>query len=172
MANTSSTVRAHALLFAGAALAVGLLAGCTAAPSASGPSDSTSSDAGSSGTSTDSPATSSTPKPPAAFRADGTALQNEAFFKSTVRAVLQKNHDSGGKPIVDALVKAGFAKKTLEVTPDKTSVGLDADNIEFSAKVNGGCIIGQSGNVGFSVITAPLLSTGRCLIGKTRTIDW
>ena len=87
-------------------------------------------------------------------------------------SVVKKDEQAGGRSIIDALVAGGFEKKNMQVTADRTSVDLQADNKEFSVKINGGCIIGQAGNVGFSVITASVLATGRCLIGKTRTIDW
>jgi hypothetical protein len=38
--------------------------------------------------------------------------------------------------------------------------------------MNGTCLIGQAGNVGFQSFVAPLVSTGTCLIGLTRKIDW
>lgn len=104
----------------------------------------------------------------------GTAKQNLAYFNQVGHALLDKNTaaNSDGRAIVDYFVKAGFPKKDMEVTPDKTSIGLAAWNIEFSVKINGGCIIGQAGNVGFNSFVAPVVSTGTCLIGTTRKIDW
>jgi hypothetical protein len=77
-----------------------------------------------------------------------------------------------GKAIVNHFVAAGFTKRDMEITNDKTAVGLDADNIEFSVRINGSCIIGQSGNTSFQSFATSLLANGHCLVGKTRTINW
>jgi hypothetical protein len=104
----------------------------------------------------------------------GTAKQNLAYFDKVGHALLDDNAaaNANGRTIVDYFVQAGFPKKDMEVTPDKTSIGLAASNIEFSVKINGSCLIGQAGNVGFNSFAAPLVSTGTCLIGQTRKIDW
>ena len=60
----------------------------------------------------------------------------------------------------------------MEVTPDKTSIGLAAWNIDFSVKFGKTCILGQAGNVGFQSSVVPILATGKCLIGTTRPITW
>ncbi len=83
-----------------------------------------------------------------------------------------KNPSAKGKAIIDHLASLGFAKDHMEVTPDKTAVGLDADNIEFSVKINKTCLVGQTGIVHFHAFAAPLLASNTCLIGKTRAIDW
>jgi hypothetical protein len=69
-------------------------------------------------------------------------------------------------------VASGFDKSQMELTADTTAVGLEADNIQFSVKINDGCLIGQNGNVGVHTVTAPVLATGTCLVGNTRAIDW
>ncbi|MCU1534199.1 MAG: hypothetical protein JWR53_680 [Glaciihabitans sp.] len=123
-----------------------------------------------------SPSGSATPSPtPTAVPElvpGGTAAQNLEYFKYIVRPLVHKNANVGGRTVIDALVKAGFAKADLEVTPDKTSVGLDADNTEFSVKLGATCIIGQAGNVGFHAFATTVLASGHCLAGKTRTINW
>jgi hypothetical protein len=122
------------------------------------------------------PASSRTPIPTPIPKLDlaGTAKQNLAYFNSVGHALLDNNSaaNTDGRAIVDGFVAAGFPKKDMEITPDKTSVGLVAWNIEFSVKMNGTCLIGQAGNVGFQSFVAPLVSTGTCLIGLTREIDW
>lgn len=80
--------------------------------------------------------------------------------------------DPGGRAVVDALVAAGFSKADMQVTPDETAIGLDADNIQFSVRIDESCIVGQLGNVGYRSVVLPLLSTGDCLVGKTRPITW
>jgi hypothetical protein len=122
------------------------------------------------------PTSSSTPKPTPIPKLDlsGTAQQNLAYFNKVGHALLDNNSaaNTNGRALVDGFVRAGFPKKEMEITPDKTSIGLVAWNIEFSVKMNGTCLIGQAGNVGFQSFVAPLVSTGTCLIGLTRKIDW
>jgi hypothetical protein len=118
------------------------------------------------------PTATSTTRAVPVYNPKGSAADNLAYFKMVGHALL--NHDQGasGKTIIDYFVAHGFDKKNMEVTPDKTSIGLAAWNIEFSVKINGTCIIGQAGNTRFQSFAAPVMSTGKCLIGKTRTINW
>jgi hypothetical protein len=102
----------------------------------------------------------------------GTAAQNLPYFDKVGHDLLDHDEGALGKQIVDYFVQAGFDKANMEVTPDKTSIGLAAWNIEFSVRMNGGCLIGQAGNVKFQSTVQPLLATGKCLIGLTRKIDW
>jgi len=102
----------------------------------------------------------------------GTAGQNQAFFDAVNQKLIAAGGDLGGRPFIDNLVKAGYPKITMEVTPDRTSVNLAADNIQFSIRFGTTCLIGQYGNVGYSSTVTKVLGTGRCLVGTTRPIDW
>jgi hypothetical protein len=104
----------------------------------------------------------------------GSAADNLAFFDSVVAATIAAEANPPGRTIVDALVNAGFAKDDLEVTADLTTKGEPADSIQFSARVNGECLVGQNGpsSGGYHSVVAPLLATGTCLVGATRQIDW
>ena len=148
-------------------LGVGLgLAGCAGAPAAT--PDTTAS--------TESPAASAAPEAAAApvLIPDGTAADNLAFFDSVVAATIASEANPPGRTIVDALVAAGFAKGDLEVTADTTTKGEPSDSIQFSARFNGECLVGQNGpsSGGYHSVVAPLLATGTCLVGATRQIDW
>ncbi|WP_394280135.1 DUF6993 domain-containing protein [Microbacterium sp.] len=95
-------------------------------------------------------------------------------FTAVVERVWSSSKSVAGRDYIDALVDAGFAKADMEVTFDRTSVDDPADSIQFSVRVDGGCLVGQ---VGPSVRTAvtqemPELPTGACLVGETRPIDW
>jgi hypothetical protein len=103
---------------------------------------------------------------------DGTAQNNKPFFDSVNEALLVENAKPDGRGFIDSLVAAGFAKKDMEVTPDKTAIGLDRDNIQFSVKFDTECLIGQFGNVGYHSTIAPVTQTDTCLVGTTRAIDW
>jgi hypothetical protein len=109
-----------------------------------------------------------------AFDPAGTAEENHAYFDSVVAATIAVEANPPGRTIIDALVAAGFAKEDLEVTSDETTKGVAADSIQFSARVNGECLVGQNGpsSGGYHSVVAPLLATGTCLVGATRQIDW
>jgi hypothetical protein len=115
---------------------------------------------------------SNTPAPVATFNPDGSAEANLAYFDKVGHALLDHDESANGETIVNWFVAHGFNKKAMEITPDKTSIGLQAWNIEFSVDMNGTCLIGQAGNVKFQSTAQPLLATGKCLIGQTRTINW
>lgn len=105
---------------------------------------------------------------------NGTAQDNLAYFNKVGHALLDNNPTANtqGETIVDWFVSHGFNKTNMEVTPDKTSIGLAAWNIEFSVRFGKSCLLGQAGNVGFQSSVLPVLATGKCLIGQTRPITW
>jgi hypothetical protein len=75
---------------------------------------------------------------------------------------------------VDALTAAGFDKSAMQVTADYSTIGNAAESIEFAVRLGDQCLVGQVGpSIGNPVTTVlPGLSSGGCLIGQTRTIDW
>ena len=113
---------------------------------------------------------SAAPKP--TLDLNGTAAQNKAYFDYVNKKFIDEGGDLSGRPLIDNLVKAGFPKVDMEVTPDRTTVNLAADNVSFSVRLGQSCLIGQYGNTGYASTVQKLLSTGRCLIGTTRKIDW
>lgn len=102
----------------------------------------------------------------------GTAGQNEAYFDEVNKKFIAAGGDLSGRPFIDNLVKAGFPKANMELTPDRTTVNAGADNIEFSIRFGTTCLIGQYGDVGYASTVTTALSTSKCLVGITRTIDW
>ena len=147
------------VLALGALLAI---AGCTGAPApAPAPEPSSSS-----------PSPSGTPAPDPTFDPAGGAEQNLDYFDFVNARLLGQNGDPDGRTLIDNLVSAGFDKAAMEVTPDRTAVDLDADNVQFSVRFADGCLVGQVGNTGYVSAVAPLLGTGKCLVGATRPIDW
>jgi hypothetical protein len=138
--------------------------GCTSASPAPAPT-------------TSAPAASSTPEstptPAATFGPDATTAVALAHFDTTVQTLLKTDPQPHGRDVIDALVAAGFDKKAMELTPDDTTIGRNVDSIEFSVLwQNKDCIVGQVGGSGFGSSSAPKLSTGKCLIGNTRSINW
>jgi hypothetical protein len=138
------------------AIVVGL-GGCVPSPSPSSPP-------------TSRPSSSSAADP--TLDPNGTASENKAYFDFVNKKLIAAGGDLSGRPFIDNLVKAGFQKVNMELTPDRTTVNLAADNISFSVRLGDTCLIGQYGNTGYSSTAQKLLSTSRCLVGTTRTIDW
>jgi hypothetical protein len=93
-------------------------------------------------------------------------------FDDANSALAASNADADDRDIVDALVAAGFEKGSMQITPDTTSIGRKADSIQVSVLVGSTCLLGQFRGATYVSETAPVLSTGRCLIGNTRAIDW
>jgi hypothetical protein len=110
------------------------------------------------------------------YNPTGTATDNLAYFNKVGGELFTSRQATAastqGELIVNWFVAHGFSKKNMEITPDKTSIGLAAWNIDFSVRFGKTCILGQAGNVGFQSSVVPILATGKCLIGQTRTIDW
>lgn len=125
-------------------------------------------------TPTPTPSGSSTPAPPPEpeIDLDGSADDNLAFFDLVNAELIAAGGALDGRAFIDNLVAAGYPKADMEVTPDRTAINIAADNIQFAIRLNGTCLIGQYGNIGYASTTGELLSTGRCLVGATRPIDW
>jgi hypothetical protein len=121
---------------------------------------------------TPAPTVEPTEAPEPEIALDGTAADNHAYFDQINRALVAAGGALDGRAFIDSLVAAGYPKSDMEVTPDRTAINGAADNIQFAVRLNGTCLIGQYGNVGYASTTAPLLGTGRCLVGATRPIDW
>ena len=156
--------RRRILRFASAVLLVAPLAGCSliGAPG------------GAAGPATPSPAASATGSAAAlpTLVPGGTAEENRPLFDSVSAAVVAADPGADGRSLVDALVAAGFDRAAMEVTDDTTAIGRDADAVQFAVRTSDGCIIGERSASGYASLIAPVLGTGRCLVGETRAIDW
>ncbi|WP_245570356.1 DUF6993 domain-containing protein [Microbacterium luticocti] len=129
--------------------------------------------------STSGPTHSATPHPtPSAtprLVPDGTAKDNLPLFRAVVEHVWAGADKVKGRAYVDALVKAGFDKKAMQVTADLSTVGNPAESLQFSVRwKDGQCLVGQVGPDTGTPVTAvlPGLAGGGCLLGRTRVIDW
>jgi hypothetical protein len=144
-----------------------VLAGCTS----SAPTTTVSTSAASAASSA--PVSSPPPAAAPAYNASATNAEALAAFTAVVKKLLVTDPQPHGRDVIDALVAAGFDKKAMELTPDDTTIGRNVDSIEFSVLWKAkDCLLGQVGSAGFSSSSAPVLSTGKCLIGTTRAIDW
>ena len=104
----------------------------------------------------------------------GTAAENLVYFNFLAAAVTKADASADGRAYIDALVAGGFDRNMMEVTFDRTQADLAADSVQFSVRFAGECLIGQIGPAsdGFHSVVARILSTGLCLVGATRQIDW
>ena len=127
-------------------------------------------------TPTASPSSSATAAVLPTYDPTGSASDNLAYFNKVGDELFTSSQantaSTQGELIVNWFVSHGFDKTNMEVTPDKTSIGLAAWNIDFSVIFGKTCILGQAGNVGFQSSVVPILATGKCLIGQTRPITW
>ncbi|TDQ03575.1 hypothetical protein AXZ95_1867 [Leifsonia sp. 115AMFTsu3.1] len=156
-----------------AASALTLVAGLTVALALAGCTGSTPK-ASATPTATPVATSTATPTATAGLVPGGTAQENLAYFDTVNHATLAANPNAQGRDFIDALVKAGFTKADMQVTVDTTTIGLKANSIQFSVRMGDSCLIGQNGADagGYSSMVTPVLSTGNCLIGQTRPIDW
>jgi hypothetical protein len=125
-------------------------------------------------TSSATPTPTASDAPPPVLVPNGTAAENKAFFDYlNNQAIAAAGGQPDGPAFINSLRAGGFPVEAMELTPDITTVGVKADSVQFSVHAADACLIGQWGNVGgyTSIIAAPL-STGKCFIGQTRTIDF
>lgn len=112
-----------------------------------------------------------TPTPTIPFSATAPASVALDHFDTTVQTLLKGDPQPHGDDVITALSKAGFSKSAMQITPDETTIGRNVDSIEFSVLWHGTtCLLGQVGASGYASTSAPVLSTGACLVGTTRTI--
>jgi hypothetical protein len=100
-----------------------------------------------------------------------TAEAKIELFDATNEATVAAGKTKG-RNFIDALVAAGFDKSAMQLTPDKTAIGLQADNIQFSVELDDACLVGQYGNIGYHSAILPIIEDSGCLIGTTRPINW
>ena len=136
------------------------LAGCV--PSAPMPTPTTSKSA------TPSPS----PTPELKLDPTGTADENLPFWKELVGKMQAAYQMVDGAIMIQSLVDNGFNKADMEITPNETAIGERADSVIFSVRFDGQCFIGQIFPDHYSAFLAPLLGTGKCLVGNTRPIDF
>ncbi|MHB1171551.1 MAG: DUF6993 domain-containing protein [Lacisediminihabitans sp.] len=145
-----------------AVVAVAALAGCAQSTPSPKPTPVT----------TTSPASTPTATPKPSLVPGGSAADDKPYFDIVNGALIASNGSVDGRTIIDNLVTAGFDKASMQLTPDKTSIGLNADSVLFSVRIDGNCLVGQRSATGYSSTIGPALKNGNCLVGKTRPITW
>lgn len=121
-----------------------------------------------------SPSSSATTAPPVpsvlpTLSPKGTAKQNLDYFDYINNRTITADGNPVAQQFVDGLAAAGFSKADMQMTADKTTVNLTPGSVQFSVRMKGGCLIGQFGADigGYHSMVAPVLATGKCLIGDT-----
>ena len=113
------------------------------------------------------------PAPSVPAGTTGARAQQELARFDAVNRRTARRPDAGGRDFVDALVAAGFRKADMQVTEDRTTIGLRVPSVQFSVLWRGVCLVGQHGSQSGryrGALVEPV--AGRCLIGTTRPIDW
>jgi hypothetical protein len=115
-----------------------------------------------------------TPTPTVAPKLDptGTAEENFEFWEYLVGQMSDAYQMADGSVMIQSLVDNGFDKGAMELTPNETAIGETADSVIFSVRFAGECLIGQIFSDGYNATRQPILSTGKCLVGTTRPIDF
>ena len=119
-----------------------------------------------------SPTPTPTPTRIPEFKPEGTAAANKQFFDYVNNEYWGVYKMGPGADIVTNLANHGFNKADMEVTFDTTAINIPADSIVVSVRMQGECLVGQLSPTAYTSLVAPLLGTGKCLIGTTRPIDW
>jgi len=114
----------------------------------------------------------STPGVAPEFVEGGTAAENLDYFVFRLDALLAQNDAPSSRELVDELVSSGFDKAAMEVTADTTPTGSPADSILVAVRLGEDCLLGQVADGAVVADDAAALSTGRCLVGRTLSIDW
>jgi hypothetical protein len=156
----------------GVATVIGL-AGCSQADTSTisgspAPSSSQSSTAIASATATPTSSARSTPAPSPSISAAVGAAQSK--FDAANKRLAASNSSATDDQIVAALAAAGFAKARMQITPDETTIGRRVDSIEVSVLVDKTCLIGEYRGSAYNSTTAPVLASGKCLVGTTAAI--
>lgn len=157
--------RASALLVATVAIAA-LAAACAPSPDpdpAPTPTPTSSASAA--------PSASPETEPAPTFAPEGAAKENLPIVEAALQPLVAAGGIPAGRSVVDALTAAGIPLSVVQVTADQTAIGLPVDSLLLSVRSGQECVLAQFDGDGFTTVTAPVLSTGACLVGATASID-
>ncbi|MEN9620589.1 MAG: hypothetical protein RL499_782 [Actinomycetota bacterium] len=152
-----------AALVAAACVLLPLMAGCVATSENAQPT--------ASARPTATPSPTPTPTEPPKLVADGTAGQNRPYVEFVMDRLITISPEMTSLEIADTLEAAGFARSTLQVTDYATRVGSRADSILFSILIDGECLLGQVADGAVTTTVSDVLGTGKCLVGRTASLD-
>ena len=118
-------------------------------------------------TATTRPTAPSTPTPtaPSAVGGSAAAPPVDAAKVRDALAGLEGGTVPGTDSVRAALIRAGFAPGTIEVTASRTPTGLDADAVEASVRQGADCVVAQIRGRSVTATVLPALADGRCVAG-------
>lgn len=166
----ASARRASALIAAAAAIAT-LVVGCTPSPGPSGAPESPPSSAAPAPSGSTPAEPAPTEEPALTFEPAAEAEANLPVVETALAPLVSAGGIPAGRSVVDALTGAGIPLSALQVTPDRTAIGLPVDALLFSVRSGDSCVLGQFDGDGFTTTTAPALASGACLVGATASLD-
>lgn len=112
------------------------------------------------------------PPVPEEFIADGTAEDNAPVLQGVLeRLVDQTGERPVGRSITSAAAQAGFDLALMELTADVTPLGLATDAITVAVRIQDECVVAELRGTDVTTIVTPVLSTDRCLVGATVSLD-
>ena len=115
-------------------------------------------------------------EPPPVLVPDGDAGDNLPFFAQVITDYAKGAQPIEGRPIVDAIAAAGFDRRAMQVSFDRTKTNLVADSIYVSVRIGEECLLGQLVTATREIAVTEAAAVGPdksiCLIGNTRPIDW
>lgn len=166
-----ASARRASIVIAAAAAIAAILAGCTPSPGPSGAPVAPPSSAapGPSGSAPAEPEPTEEPAP--TFDPAAEAEGNLPVVEGALAPLVQAGGIPAGRNVVDALTGAGIPLSALQVTRDRTAIGLPVDALLFSVRSGGSCVLGQFDGDGYTTTTAPALASGACLVGATASLD-
>lgn len=111
------------------------------------------------------------PVEPPEFYPDGSAEQNRPYVDWVLRQAGAGVATLTGADAVAALEAGGLSRATMELTADRTAIGLEADSISLALQIAGECLIAQWSAEWVVTQVAPLLASGTCLLGETVSLN-
>jgi len=98
---------------------------------------------------------------------DGTAQQNKQYWDWLIQDYVSKVGVGLDAYLSSQLLGAGYDPAMIEMTEDTTPIGSIADAIDAAVRFGDECLLATVRNGGWATAIAPVLSTGKCLVGTT-----
>lgn len=112
------------------------------------------------------------PPVPEEFIVGGSAQDNAPVLQGVLeRLVVDTGARPVGRSISSAAIQAGFDAAAMELTADVTPLGNATDAISLAVRIQDECIVAELRGTNVMTIVTPVLSTGRCLVGATVSLD-
>lgn len=114
------------------------------------------------------------PKQEPKFYPDGDATQNKDYFVATLLKYSESDEELSSQGLSNAIIEAGFAKETVEVSTDQSVTNLPTDTVTVATRFDQECLLGQIERKTGEVFVFQTETVGPdkdiCLIGNTATL--